>query len=153
MKELLEIEGIESIIHLLKILQKIAVSEDCKLITEATYINTHKESEKDRMGMVFDFVMHNFRDKISLKEVADICNLSESAFSRYFKSRANQSFSDFLSQIRINHAYKLLQDESMNISQICYECGFFTLSNFNKQFKERSGKTPIEYRKEFSTRY
>lgn len=153
MKELLEIEGIESIIHLLKILQKIAVSEDCKLITEATYINTHKESEKDRMGMVFDFVMHNFRDKISLKEVADICNLSESAFSRYFKSRANQSFSDFLSQIRINHAYKLLQDESMNISQICYECGFFTLSNFNKQFKERSGKTPIEYRKEFTTRY
>ncbi|WP_035463809.1 helix-turn-helix domain-containing protein [Algoriphagus vanfongensis] len=153
MKKLLREEGIQSIILFLEILQQIAESSEIKFITDAAYINTHKESEKDRMGLVYDFVMHHFMEKISLKEVADICNLSESAFSRYFKSRANQSFSDFLSQVRINHAYKLLQEEQLNISQICYECGFFTLSNFNKQFKEKAGKTPMEYRREFFSRF
>lgn len=153
MKELLKMEGVQSLIQLLTILEKIAQSEEYQIIADAAYTNTFKESEKDRMGLVYEFVMHRFNEKIALKEVADICNLSESAFSRYFKSRANQSFSDFLSSIRINHACKLLQNEQLNISQICYESGFFTLSNFNKQFREKIGKTPLEYRKEFVTSF
>jgi AraC-like DNA-binding protein len=149
MKNLLEIDGVGSIIQLLEILEIIAKSTDCKLIADPTYVNLHKDSERDRMGLVYELVMKGFTNKITLKEAADLCNLSESAFSRYFKSRANQSFSAFLSQVRIHQACKLLQEDKMNISQICFECGFFTLSNFNRQFKERMGKTPLEYRNEF----
>jgi AraC-like DNA-binding protein len=149
MKSLLKKEGIGSIIQLFEILEIIAESTDCQLIADLNYVNSHKESERDRMGLVYELVMNGYTNKITLKEAADLCNLSESAFSRYFKSRANQSFSDFLSQVRIHQACKLLQEEKLNISQICFECGFFTLSNFNRQFKERMGKTPLEYRNEF----
>ncbi|WP_075352697.1 AraC family transcriptional regulator [Algoriphagus marinus] len=149
MKNLLKKEGVGSIIQLLEILEIIAKSTDCQLIADPTYVNLHKESEGDRMGLVYELVMKRYTNKITLKEAADLCNLSESAFSRYFKSRANQSFSDFLSQVRIHQACKLLQEDKLNISQICFECGFFTLSNFNRQFKERMGKTPLEYRNEF----
>lgn len=149
MKGLLKKEGVGSIIQLLEILQMISESTDCQLIADSNYVNSHKESERDRMGLVYELVMNGFTNKITLKEAADLCNLSESAFSRYFKSRANQSFSSFLSQVRIHHACKLLQQDDLNISQVCFECGFFTLSNFNKQFKERIGKTPLEYRNEF----
>lgn len=149
MKSLLEKEGVGSIIQLLEILEIIAGSSDCQLIADPTYVNLHKDSERDRMSLVYELVMNGFTNKITLKEAADLCNLSESAFSRYFKSRANQSFSSFLSQVRIHQACKLLQEENLNISQTCFDSGFFTLSNFNRQFKERMGKTPLEYRNEF----
>jgi AraC-like DNA-binding protein len=88
-----------------------------------------------------------------LEEAAQISNLSVSAFSRYFKSRVNKSFSDFLTEVRIAHACKLLNESDLNISEISYECGFFTLSNFNKLFRERMKKTPMEYRKEYKSTF
>src|SRR5688572_4604529 len=87
MIELLDMTGVKSINHLLKILQTIADSTDCRLIADAAYINTNKESEKDRMGQVYEYVTHNFQGKVSLEEAAQLSNLSVSAFSRFFKSR------------------------------------------------------------------
>lgn len=149
MQELLYLKGGQSIIQLLQILNKMVDSADCLPITQAGYINLNKESETDRMGQVYEFVMKNFKEKITLEQAAEIASLSVSAFSRYFKTRVNKSFSDFLSEVRISHACKLLHEEEMNISEISFECGFFTLSNFNKQFKERSGKTPLAYKKDY----
>jgi AraC-like DNA-binding protein len=149
MIELLELKGARSLIHLLNILYLLVDSLDCKMIADSAYINTNRESEKDRMGQVYEYVMQNFQGKVSLEEAAQISNLSVSAFSRFFKSRVNKSFSDFLTDVRISHACKLLNESDMNISEISYECGFFTLSNFNKLFRERIKKTPMEYRKEF----
>nr|WP_255502032.1 AraC family transcriptional regulator [Algoriphagus sp. AK58] len=149
MIEMLQLKGTESIIQLLKILDLMVDSKDCKLIADAGYINTNKESEKDRMGQVYEYVMQNFQGKVSLEEAAQISNLSVSAFSRYFKSRVNKSFSDFLTEVRIAHACKLLHESDLNISEISFESGFFTLSNFNKLFKDRMKKTPLEYRKEY----
>ncbi len=149
MQELVNMKGGQSIIQLLQILNKMVDSADCHPITQAGYINLNKESETDRMGQVYEYVMKNFKEKITLEEVSEIANLSVSAFSRYFKTRVNKSFSDFLSEVRISHACKLLHEEEMNISEISFECGFFTLSNFNKQFKERTGKTPLAYKKDY----
>ena len=149
MQELIAMKGGQSIIQLLQILNRMVDSANCLPITQAGYINLNKESETDRMGQVYEFVMKNFKEKITLEEVSEIANLSVSAFSRYFKTRVNKSFSDFLSEVRISHACKLLHEEEMNISEISFECGFFTLSNFNKQFKERTGKTPLAYKKDY----
>lgn len=149
MQELIYMKGGQSIIQLLKILNRMVDSADCQPITQAGYINLNKESETDRMGQVYEYVMKNFKEKITLEEVSEIANLSVSAFSRYFKTRVNKSFSDFLSEVRISHACKLLHEEEMNISEISFECGFFTLSNFNKQFKDRTGKTPLAYKKDY----
>ncbi len=149
MQELVSMKGGQSIIQLLQILNLMVDSSDCLPITQAGYINLNKESETDRMGQVYEHVMKNFKEKITLEEVSEISNLSVSAFSRYFKTRVNKSFSDFLSEVRISHACKLLHEEEMNISEISFECGFFTLSNFNKQFKERTGKTPLAFKKNF----
>lgn len=149
MKSLLTKEGTSAIIGLLELLDFLAKSSDTRHISSLTYVNSHKESESDRMSLVYELVMKNLGNRVTLKDAAEICNLSESAFSRFFKSRANQTFSKFLSSVRIQQACKLLQDKKMNISQICFECGFFTLSNFNKQFKDQLGKTPREYRNEY----
>jgi AraC-like DNA-binding protein len=145
--------GLDRIIGLLEILLRVARSAEVKPIVRAGYMNTNKESEKDRMSTVYAFVMDHFQRPVKLEEVAGLINMSSSSFSRYFKSRMNKSFSDFLSEVRIGHACKLLQRENINISEISYECGFHTLSNFNKQFKEKMNMTPMSYKKDFLQRY
>lgn len=149
LKELVNKSGFESYLLLLEILKIIAESSDCTTITQAEYTNNNKESEKDRMRKVYEYVTENFQKKIQLTEVANLANMTESAFSRYFKSRMNKPFSEFLSDVRISHACKLLHEADINISQVCYESGFNTLSNFNKQFKERMGVSPLVYRRDY----
>ncbi len=148
MIELLELKGIKSIIQLLMILDIIANSQECHFITHKHYVPINTEAETNRMNKVYEYVMKNFRQKIRLEEVAAIANMTPTSFSRYFKSRVNKSFSDFLKEIRIDYARKLLTEEKMNINQIGYECGFHNISNFNKQFKKVTGEQPFHYRSE-----
>jgi len=149
MLELLELSGADSIIHLLKILNTIAMSNECHLITDTHSKSYNTEAETDRMNKVYEFIMKNFHRKIHLEEVASIASMTCTSFSRYFKSRVNQSFSDFLKEIRIEYACKLLKEGKMSIDRIGYECGFQSLTNFNKQFKIVTGKQPHQYRNEY----
>ncbi|MFC3199077.1 AraC family transcriptional regulator [Parapedobacter deserti] len=149
MIELLDLKGTDSIIQLLKILNIIALSDECHLITDTHSKSYNTEAETDRMNKVYEFIMKNFHRKIHLEEVASIASMTCTSFSRYFKSRVNQSFSDFLKEIRIEYACKLLKEDKMNIDRIGYECGFQSLTNFNKQFKKVTGKQPHQYRNEY----
>ncbi|MFD2199984.1 AraC family transcriptional regulator [Shivajiella indica] len=149
MRELVHSQGLESVLLLLQILKIMAESEECEAITKVGYTNNNKESEKDRMRKVYEFVTENFQKKIQLSEIATLANMTESAFSRYFKSRMNKPFSEFLADVRISHACKLLHERDINISEIGYESGFNTLSNFNKQFKDRMGVSPLVYRSDY----
>ena len=151
MIKMLELKGFEGLVQLLSILDVIAKSPECHFITHFhdVSLNTqYTHAETDRMNKVYEHVMKNFRGKIRLENVAAIANLTPTSFSRYFKSRVNKSFSDFLKEIRIDYACKLLNEEKMNIDQVGYECGFHTLSNFNKQFKRVTSKQPLYYRNE-----
>ncbi len=149
MVELLQLNGVDSIIQLLKILNILAISEECHPITDTHSVSYNTEAETHRMNKVYEYIMKNFNQKISLDEVASIASMTNTSFSRYFKSRVNQSFSDFLKQIRIEYACKLLKEGKMNIDRIGYECGFQSLTNFNKQFKKVIGKQPHQYRNEY----
>ena len=148
-RNLLSLKGMESIIQLLKILDVLAKSSECNFITHHHLVSSNTEAETNRMNKVYGYVMKNFKQKISLDEVAGMVNMTRTSFSRYFKSRVNKSFSDFLKEIRIEYACKLLKEEKMNIDNIGYECGFQTLSNFNKQFKRVMEKQPHCYRNEY----
>lgn len=149
MKALTKQSGFDSVLSLLKILHKISKNTDYKTITSISYANTHKESETDRMQKVHDYVIQHFREKIQLRKISGIVNMSEAAFCRYFKKRANKTFSDFVNEIRIGNACKLLSTtEDLLIAQVAYESGFNTLSNFNRQFQKVTQKTPSAYRKE-----
>src|SRR5690606_21325898 len=142
-------EGLDSVIQLLKILNVLASTSEYKLLASPGYTNSLKEADTERMSNVHAYVMRNFKGKLSLEEVAALANMTPSSFSRYFKMHANKTFSEFLSEIRIGNACKLLIEQKLNVTQACYESGFQTLSNFNKQFKAITKRTPMAYRKEY----
>jgi AraC-like DNA-binding protein len=149
MQELLYAKGVSRLIILLQILNTIADSTDSHPITHVNYIPINNKTESDRMNKIYRYIMKNFRNKISLEVIADLINMTPSSFSRYFKSRVNKSFSDFLKELRIDYARKLLNEDKISINSVSYDSGYTTLSNFNKQFKEVTGKTPLQYRNEY----
>ncbi len=150
MNQLRETKDFESVLELLKILNVLSHTADYKLLASAGYTNSLKESDTERMNKVHAYVMKNFREKISLQQVAGIANMAPASFSRYFKTHSNKTFSDFLTEIRIGYSCKLLIEKQINISQACYDSGFNTLSNFNRQFKAFTQHTPLEYRKKYT---
>lgn len=149
MGDLLHLNGVASVIQFLKILDTLAHSRESHYILHDQYTNTFKEVETDRMNRVYEYVLKNFRKKISLEEIATILHMTATSFSRYFTIKTSKSFSRFIIELRIKHACKLLLESDETIAQICFECGFNTLSNFNKQFKAEMNRTPSQYRKEF----
>ena len=101
------------------------------------------------MTKVYDFIMAHFRQPIKLQEVAQIANLTPPSFCRFFRSRTRKTFSTFLNEVRVGYACKLMSEEHLNISDICFQSGFNNLSNFNRQFKKIINKSPLKYRKEY----
>ncbi|MBN8822127.1 MULTISPECIES: AraC family transcriptional regulator [unclassified Spirosoma] len=137
--------GFERILSLLTLLNRLSQATDHRFLTSSGYTNTVKPSETDRMQLVHDYVLDHFPDEISLDTVSDLAGMTPPAFCRYFKARANKTFSEFVSEVRIGHACKLLMAGKLNITQISFESGFRTLSNFNRQFKFITGQTPSSY--------
>lgn len=139
--------GFDKIKLFLDILYKISEQKQRKLLSKTAYEQRDIAKFGKRINDVFDFVVNNYSNQITLKKAANIANLSTTAFCRFFKERTRKSFTEFVNEVRIGEACKLLSGNYLNISQICYEVGFNNISNFNRKFKQFTGLTPKEYRK------
>jgi AraC-like DNA-binding protein len=151
MEELTWLHGIQSVIHLLRILDILAATKQYHYLSSVAYEDVFNEDEADRINIVYEYVMQNFKQKILLKDISDLVHMTPTSFSRYFTMKNNKPFSKFISEIRIKHACKLIAETEHPITHICYECGFNTLSNFNKQFREVVGQQPTQYKKKINS--
>lgn len=154
MNEMFALSGYRRILHLLDVLEILALSEETIILVNHGYLEHRVVNDHDRIAKVYDYIMDNFKEDIGLAEVAAVTNMSLPSFCRFFKSRTRKAFSSFLNEIRIGYACKLLMEErDYSISQICYECGFNNMSNFNRQFKKITNKSPLQYKQQiFLTR-
>jgi AraC-like DNA-binding protein/quercetin dioxygenase-like cupin family protein len=150
MNDILVAVDFDRVMILLNILDIVANSDDHRFLATEGYSNSMTETETDRMNRVHSYVMKNFREKIRLEDVAAIANMSPTSFCRYFKAHANKTFFDFLTEIRIGHSCKLLTTQKISVSQVCYDSGFGTISNFIRQFKAITACSPLEYRRKYN---
>lgn len=120
--------------------------------TDKQYINNElyslslDERVGERLNMILDYTFSNISSRIKIIDVARVANLSESQFSRYFKTHTGKSYIQFLNEIRVETACNLLLKDQKTIASICFEVGFQNVSNFNRKFKEIKGITPHQYR-------
>lgn len=142
-------KGVGSVIRLLTILSILSSTKNYNYISSKHFEQGYNEHESARLNMVYEYVLKNFRNVVSLQAVADLLHMTPTSFSRYFTTKNNKPFSRFIAEIRIKHACEMLTNTDASISQICYECGFNTISNFNKQFKDIMDDTPSGYKKQF----
>jgi AraC-like DNA-binding protein len=139
--------GLARIIKLLDILDFISKSDEYKCLASEGYVNSYGQNDVERLGEVYKYIMDNFTDVIKLGDVSSIANMTSTSFCKYFKSKTGKTFSGFVNEVRIGQACKLILNENLNMSQICYSCGFNNLTNFNRNFKHFTKMTPTEYKK------
>ena len=141
-------EKLDQFIIMLKLLRSASLCE-YQSLSSFIYEKQYSDSEGNRMRNIFEFTMSNFNTNITLEEVSDKANMTKNAFCKYFKKRTNKTYFQFLTELRIEHATKLLLSKNnLTIAEIAYESGFKNISNFNRQFKEIRKGTPSDYRNE-----
>ena len=151
MQQMLFTSGMTRVVLMLNLLDTLAQSEAGKVLSSPYYNAVDSSLEAQKINRVSDYIFKNFQEDISLKAVADILPLSPAAFCRYFKARTNRTLIDFVKEVRIGHAAKLLLEKKHNVTEACYQSGYNNLSNFNKHFKEVKGLSPRDFVKQYST--
>jgi AraC-like DNA-binding protein len=143
---LLQADKVARMLGLIEILHLMSVTKEYRFLSENAIEGVSKK-DSERMNEVFNYVLKNFKNDINLSEIANKTRFSEAAFCRYFKLRTQKTFVEFVNEIRIEYACKLLVENDLNILEICYESGFKNLSNFNRQFRRYTKNNPKTYRK------
>jgi len=137
------------IILLMEALNIIANCRELTTLSSLGFKYNVAEDEKDRINAIYDYSIKNFKRPIQLEEIAGVANISPNSFCRYFKSRTRKTYSQFLIEIRVGHACKLLIENNLSIKQLCYESGFNNFTSFHKYFKLITSKSPLTYQREF----
>lgn len=130
------------------ILYELSVS-DYKVLASSSYAKTGRVEESRRVQKVKEYISEHYAEQLRLTDMAEIVGMSPVAFSRFFRQRTGRTLSEYIVDIRLGFAARMLVDSSRNISEICYECGFNNLSNFNRTFKAKRHYTPREFRDMF----
>ena len=139
-------DGIDKLIIFLEILKALGSRKEMQPLTKPIIQRNIKSYDGSRLNKVIEFTFKEFQRPITLKEVSGLANLTPEAFCKYFKTRTRKTYINFLNEIRINHACRLLTEDK-SIAAICYDCGFTNLSNFNRIFKKIKQAAPGEWRK------
>jgi AraC-like DNA-binding protein len=148
-KQLHARQGFSRFLEVLDMLQLLSVSNDMQLLHEHPYQNSFHRKEQERLASIYDFIHAHYTEEISIQQAAAIANLSPEAFCRYFKRMTRLTFVDFLNRFRISQSKRLLRMDK-SISEVCFECGFDSLSYFNRTFKKYNGEAPSAFKRRFA---
>jgi len=142
--------GFDSFIELQSLLYDLAISRDQKLLTNVSFNRTNDLHHNDRVEKIYNYVRENFNKRIKLDDAANLLNMSVVSFTRLIKQRTGKSFVDFVNEIRLGYATRMLIETGKSVGEVCFECGFNNISNFNRIFKKKQGVTPSEFRNSFT---
>jgi len=150
MQQSVQKEGLSRLITILQMVNILSESKEMKAINSGIVSRKTNKEEINRLNKIYSYALENYREDIKLEDIAAIANLSVTSFCRYFKTMTKRTFNEFLIEIRISHARRLLiEDEHMTTEAICFECGFNNRSNFFRHFKKVTGHSPVLFKQRF----
>ena len=143
--------GFDGVLELLSILHDLSISRNMQMLSGASFNSSEQFSfNSRRIQKALAYMNANFEKPITLGDVAKIVNMTQTAFSRFYKSKTGANFIDSLNDIRLGHASRLLIDTTQSVAEIAYNCGFNNIANFNRTFKRKKACTPKEFREHYS---
>jgi AraC-like DNA-binding protein len=138
--------GFYRVLRLLEILYELSLTENYHLLASKSFANVKNMPDNQRVRRVEEYIDAHFTSEIRLKTLADLAGMTPAAFSRYFRTQTGRTISDYIIELRLGHAARNLVDSTKSIAEICYECGFNNISNFNRIFKKKKGCAPSTFR-------
>lgn len=146
-KNLINENGFVSFVDFLLILHDMSIAEDQKVLCSQSFSPEVDMFKSRRIRLACDYINKNFEKKIKIEDISSLIGMTDSSFCHFFKKRTQKSFVDYLNEVRIGHASVQLIETTKTISEVCYNCGFNNVSNFNRIFRTKKGSTPTEFRK------
>ncbi|GAA3610519.1 AraC family transcriptional regulator [Flavivirga amylovorans] len=144
-KSISSLDGFNRIMSFIDVLNDLAHCETYELLASKGFINSFNKGSHRNLDKAYEYIFNHFKEQITLIDVAKIACMNPSSFSRLFKKVNGKSFSEYLTEVRIGYACKLLMERNKNISKVCYESGFNNISNFNRRFKALMSMSPKVY--------
>jgi AraC-like DNA-binding protein len=140
------LNGIDQLMQFFQLLRSLSALENIRALAPDLQLQRCSDYEGLRISNIYNYIMQQYHRDISLEQVAAEAFMTPQAFCRYFKKHTRVTFVTFLNEIRINEACKKLIDGSFeSVSSVAYECGFNSITNFNRVFKSTTGKSPRQY--------
>jgi AraC-like DNA-binding protein len=141
--------GAQRMILFINIFDRIAESNEVVFLSSEGFLDAYHRYNTDTINRVYEFTLSQFNRRIMIGEAAAVANMSVANFCRYFKHRTQKTYIQFLTEVRIGYACRMLIENKESIQQIALECGFNNLSNFNRSFRMLKNKIPRAYRAEY----
>lgn len=138
--------GFYRMLELMSILYELAEDGHYRKLSSSSFASLKPTGDSRRVQKVQDHINKHYKEEIRLNDLADLVGMTPTAFSRFFKLRTGRSISDYVIDIRLGHASRQLVDSTTSVAEICYECGFNNVSNFNRIFKKKKGNSPKVFR-------
>lgn len=151
MQDLLTLDGSRRLFALLALLDQLAHAPGHEPLASPGFQPFADNRDYDRINRVYQYVFANFTEEINLSQAAGLLHMSKPAFCGYFLRRTRRTFSDFVNEIRIGHACKLLMETDRSVADIAFASGYKNLSNFNRRFRELRQVSPLTYRQRVNT--
>ena len=148
-----QLHGVKRIAEFLEFLGELAECTDYRLLSSTPLQSFDDDNSLAQISTIVDFISEHSTESFSMAELSQRVGMSESQFSRYFRRATGNTFTDFVNRLRITRACQLLMDTDRYISNVCYDCGFNNVANFNRRFLEIKGMTPKEYRRQGEARF
>jgi AraC-like DNA-binding protein len=142
-------EGLTRMMTLIECLSAFASAKNITLLSSMGYNFDFSESENERINAIYNYTLSKFHNEIYLEDIASVAGMVPNSFCRYFKSRTGKTYSQFLTELRVGQACKLLIENKLSIKQLCFESGFNNFTCFHKNFKSITGKSPQKYQQEY----
>lgn len=142
--------GFPRVLKLLDVLYHLSIEEDYHLLASTSFARVKASPDSRRVRKVEEYIDEHFKDEIRLQDLAELASMTPSAFSRFFKLRTGRTVSDYIIDIRIGYASRQLVDTTTSVVEICYDCGFNNVSNFNRIFKKKKGCSPTAFRENYN---
>ncbi|MBO4800593.1 MAG: helix-turn-helix domain-containing protein [Bacteroidaceae bacterium] len=142
-------EGFHAVLMFLEIMYELSLCEEARTLSSSAFARIETKSESRRVNKVQEYVARHYQEDIRLETLADLIGMAPVAFSRFFRQRTGRSLTEYIIDFRIGMAARLLVDSEDTVQGICFDCGFNTLSNFNRLFRKKKGCSPKEFREAF----
>lgn len=144
-----EQDGFSAVMKFMSILNKLARNHGAHTLATSSFAKVSIEEDSRRILKVKEYITKNYKEEIRLSVLAEMACMSESAFSRYFKLHTGRTVSDFIMDLRLGFASRMLVDTNQSIAEISFQCGYNNLSHFNRVFKRKKGCSPGEFRSQY----
>lgn len=142
-------KGFGAVLEFFGILYELSLSEDARQLSSSAFARAATHSESRRVAKVQEYITRHFHDDIRAEQLADLIGMSPVSFSRFFRQRTGRTLTNYVIDLRIGTAARMLVDSEQTVAEICYDCGFNTLSNFNRLFRKYKGCSPTEFRESY----